>query len=143
MIKTNKIIKWLEEQNQVNNKIFNTKKSFNQFLMEDICDEVLSELDSLFGSRIMILNIIEELKEDEAKYDETNKNVFIDYTVNKKAKIIKLKYLLKNNQSYIRHEAVAKKQLNNIVELGLLNIKELSIKRVHGKELREYIFTYR
>jgi len=143
MIKTNKIIKWLEEQNQVNNKIFNTKKSFNQFLMEDICNEVLSELDSLFGSRIMILNIIEELKEDEAKYDETNKNVFIDYTVNKKAKIIKLKYLLKNNQSYIRHEAVAKKQLNNIVELGLLNIKELSIKRVHGKELREYIFTYR
>ena len=143
MIKNNKIIKWLEEQNQVNNKIFNTKKSFNQFLMEDICDEVLSELDSLFGSRIMILNIIEELKEDEAKYDETNKNVFIDYTVNKKAKIIKLKYLLKNNQSYIRHEAVAKKQLNNIVELGLLNIKELSIKRVHGKELREYIFTYR
>ena len=143
MVKTNKIIKWLEEQNQVNNKIFNTKKSFNRFLMEDICDEVLSELDSLFGSRIMILNIIEELKEDEAKYDETNKNVFIDYTVNKKAKIIKLKYLLKNNQSYIRHEAVAKKQLNNIAELGLLNIQELSIKRVHGKELREYIFTYR
>ena len=143
MIKTNKIIKWLEEQNQVNNKIFNTKKSFNQFLMEDICDEVLSELDSLFGSRIMILNIIEELKEDEAKYDETSKNVFIDYTVNKKAKIIKLKYLLKNNQSYTRHEAAAKKQLNNIAELGLLNIQELSIKRVHGKELREYIFTYR
>jgi len=143
MVKTNKIIKWLEEQNQVNNKIFNTKKSFNRFLMEDICDEVLSELDSLFGSRIMILNIIEELKEDEAKYDETNKNVFIDYTVNKKAKIIKLKYLLKNNQSYTRHEAAAKKQLNNIAELGLLNIQELSIKRVHGKELREYIFTYR
>ena len=142
--KVNQLIKWLEEQHESNNHLFKTYKTFNEYLLEDICNETIEELISLGYSLEFINETIKILLEDETSYPTVKRNKFISLEHNEFIKVIKITYKLTDKQSYTKYELTAKNKLmnhlSNMYYKGELNT--INIKRVHGMDLREYIFTY-
>ena len=138
-MQVNKLIKWLEDQNETNNHLFKKYTTFNEYLLNDVCSETIEELISLGYSEDFIRATIAILIEDDKHYPTRKNNKFIG--LKHEGNVIKLSYKLTDNQSYRLHERVAKKKLLEYIQ-QVPNVTGITINRVQGKELREYIFVY-
>ena len=141
---TNKVIQWLIEQNEMNNHLFKTNKDFNDYLVEDICTETIDELQRQFMdiSVVFIKELISELITKHSS-NETNANKYESYSISSLCNMITIEYSLKNNQSYSKHESIAKKKCKDIIQANSINPSQIWFKHViRAGNTNKYIFTY-
>ena len=141
---TNKVIQWLIEQNEINNHLFKTNKEFNDYLVEDICTETIDELQRQFMdvSVVFIRELISELITKHSS-NETNTNEYKSYSISSLCNMITIEYDLKNNQSYSKHESIAKKKCKDIIQANSIYTSQIWFKHViRVGNTNKYIFTY-
>ena len=144
-MKTNKILKWLREQNRVNNHLFKTSISYEDFLLNDVDEEILKEISNVFDISIHKATDILKALQTNAINTNTTRNSFlmVEHTfLDNKEMIISLHYELKCTQSYSKHEAVAKRKLKELLVKSGLNIQSIHFCEVVRNEgHNNYIFT--